>query len=102
MSCVVAPELQISSNNLEIVIGNDITLICSSSGRHLPHISWTTPGPTSDRYVISSTPVNESFLISQFTISNSQSVDTGLYNCTAENSVDNSTGSIFLQVLGIL
>ena len=97
----VPPTLSVSFNDIEVLIGNDITLSCSSNGVHLPTITWTIPDPTSDQIVVSSNAINESFIVSRLNISTAEQEDTGNYICTAENSVGSNTADIFLQVLGI-
>ena len=87
----------------EVVVGESVTLNCSAEGRHLPLVSWTTPAPVSGGHInISSSPVDETSVISSLTISTTLPTDTGTYNCTAGNTVANVSRSIFLQILGTL
>ena len=85
---------------MEVVIGSDITLICSASGFHLPNFNWTIPEYSGRAPDFVTNIVNETYVISQLEFLNTTQADTGNYSCIAGNSVGEATQYIFLQVLG--
>ena len=85
----------------EVVIDNNITLTCSASGIHLPTITWSRGGENIREEKITQNAVNETFLISEVKLFNTEQTDTGNYSCSANNSAGVDTQTFYLQVLGI-
>lgn len=90
----------------EVVIGNSVSISCSASGVPLPNIIWSRAGHgeimNHTDYLITSVEDNDSMLTtSLLTIVNAVQVDTGYYNCTAENNIGRDFATFFLQVQGM-
>ena len=93
--------LSVSSEIVEVVAGSNVSLTCSAIGLDLPNITWSMPVTMSGRATISHMIINDTYIASQLDIFDTEQADTGNYSCTAENSISNDTGYIFLQILGV-
>ena len=98
----VLPEISTPFDNVEVVIGSNITLTCSASGFHRPDFNWIILEHSERRLNVMTNIVNETYVTSQVEFLNTTQTDTGNYSCIAGNNVGEATEFIFLQVLGIL
>ena len=97
----VLPEISTPFDNVEVVIGSNITLTCSASGFHRPDFNWIILEHSERRLNFMTNIVNETYVTSQVEFLNTTQTDTGNYSCIAGNNVGEATEFIFLQVLGI-
>ena len=100
VSPAVPPTVISFPENSEVVIGNNISLTCSASGIYLPTITWSRGGENIPEQKITQRAVNETFIISEVKLSNTEQTDTGNYSCSANNSAGVDTQTFHLQVLG--
>ena len=92
-------------NNEIIQEGNTTTITCEAIGYPPPTVVWSRINETlSDRVSVSdsvSVPTgygNETRVIVNLTITNAYRDDTGVYTCSANNSISNDSRSIDITV----
>ena len=81
-----------------------MTFNCQAIGEPLPHITWQFNDiminvSDATKYTVSDT-LNETVVISSFTIINTQSSDVGTYTCFAENIIGSDRRSAVLTING--
>lgn len=91
--------------NSEVVVTSSVSLSCSASGVPLPSITWSRVGygglaNGTDYVIISAANNSTQHVTSVLTIVSAVQGDTGLYSCTAENSVSTVCTIFHLQVQG--
>ena len=106
---VVPPTFTNSLDNITSTIatieGGYIVLTCGAIGYPPPTIIWSKAnGVLSDRMTVNDSVIvptgygNVSSVSVNLTLTNAYREDTGLYQCTANNSVGNDTGNISITV----
>ena len=83
---------------------NPVTFNCQAIGEPLPNITWQSNdiminASDATKYNISET-LNETVVVSSFTIINTQTSDIGTYTCFAENIIGSDRRSAVLIVNG--
>ena len=104
---IVPPSITAPLENTTTVIteGDTTTITCEAIGYPPPTIEWSrTSGTLSDRVLVSdsvSAPVgrgNASSVTVNLTLTNANREDTGLYECSASNSVGSTTRNTSVTV----
>jgi len=109
VTVLVPPNITDPVSNTSTIIteGDTITITCEALGYPLPTIVWSkTNGTLSDRVSVSdNVPIgngNETSVSVNLTLTNVSREDTGLYQCTASNSVGNDIRTVSGKYIIIL
>ena len=70
-------------------VGYSANIVCSASGIPTPSIFWTKDGTVVAASMISTIPVNSTYIQSTLTIQSASTTDHGQYTCTASNQLAN-------------
>ena len=101
----VPPAIEDSPSDSEVVVSHSISLSCSASGVPSPSISWYGPGETeltnSTSYTITEVTGDQSIMSTLVVVAAASRNDSGVFNCTAVNSVGTSYHTFNLLVLGM-
>ncbi|XP_035262758.1 leucine-rich repeat, immunoglobulin-like domain and transmembrane domain-containing protein 2 [Anguilla anguilla] len=84
--------------NFTLQFGSNATLFCLVKGRPDPTIRWTYGLKLIRRFAESQTRVDEETVRSQLSIPSLNLADRGVYTCTANNFMGNSSASVLVNV----
>ncbi|XP_036372472.1 leucine-rich repeat, immunoglobulin-like domain and transmembrane domain-containing protein 2 [Megalops cyprinoides] len=84
--------------NLTLQLGVNATLVCSVKARPSPTVRWTYGLKIIRGFTESHTQVDEETVRSHLVIPSLQLADRGVYTCTANNFIGNSSASILVNV----
>ena len=107
--CIVAPNITtpMEGQQFNIIEGSNGSITCTATGYPVPTVVWQNSDGSSlsNNRLVSGIPVisptgvgNESSVSVELMVIGAMMVDTGMYRCSVNNSVDNTTNNVIITV----
>ncbi|KAG9345965.1 hypothetical protein JZ751_007780 [Albula glossodonta] len=101
LKACMKPVITAPDTNLTQQLGANVTLVCLVKARPDPTVRWTYGLKIIRGFAESQIQVNEETVMSQLVIPSLHLADRGVYTCTANNFIGNSSLSILVNVLSL-